>query len=250
MRLKITYNYFFKDIFFANPLLLDAVTFARFYFCNLRTPKIGFVSTIFYSKIIDLTNPLEKIYTNFRRNTRQEIALAEKMNMKFSIENDLIKFVSFYNSFAETKNRKKTSFKYLSQLGDNLIITKSYINDYQPLTMHVYILNNESKMCILWMSASLFRNSEKENQKMIGYANRFLHFKDIEYFKNSYYQIYDLGGYAVDADEGSEQYGINYFKDQFGGQLVQYSNYTSSILVFILKIKSYLSKTIKLTMKK
>ena len=66
---------------------------------------------------------------------------------------------------------------------------------------------------------------------------------DMIYFKKEGYAIYDFGGYAYGTNN-PDLIGINNFKDQFGGELVEESNFSpvlTSIILTGLINYSYLS---------
>jgi lipid II:glycine glycyltransferase (peptidoglycan interpeptide bridge formation enzyme) len=242
MKIIIKDKLIIKHIYFGNPSIYKAFSLSSYFFSNKFSKNVGFEREVFYSKSINLKDPLDTVFNNFKSNTRNEIRKAERIGVKASIEKDVKKFVRFFNCFAESKNRRKTNLNYLAQFGEELVITKTYIKDNSPISMHAYIINKDKKTCILFMSASIFRNLNKEQQKIVGYANRLLHYKDIEYFKNCQLEVYDLGGYKINAKENSEQFYINRFKDQFGGVLIEYSNYTSSFLILSLKFYKIIRK--------
>ena len=54
---------------------------------------------------------------------------------------------------------------------------------------------------------------------MVGWANRYLHYKDLEWLTNSGYSFYDWSGVCV--NRASPQYTIGQFKLSFGGVLTE-----------------------------
>jgi lipid II:glycine glycyltransferase (peptidoglycan interpeptide bridge formation enzyme) len=54
------------------------------------------------------------------------------------------------------------------------------------------------------------------------------------YFKEKIYLEYDFGGYAFGTSNAKLQ-GINKFKDSFGGELVEQSNYIPFLINLLLK---------------
>jgi lipid II:glycine glycyltransferase (peptidoglycan interpeptide bridge formation enzyme) len=69
----------------------------------------------------------------------------------------------------------------------------------------------------------------------IGLANRYLHYKDIEYFKEKKYKIYDFGGISKNKNE--DELNIAKFKQGFGGRELFYADYISVLLWVALKLK-------------
>ncbi len=190
---------------------------------NYRDRVTGYRRESFFTKIINLNDEISVFEAAFDRNTAYEIRRALKDGVKTSVETDLAYFVEFYNLFASTKQLPKLNsniFRY----GSCITITKATYNG-DDIVMHAYLADDGIKRVRLLHSASLFR-SEKDTQSkaVAGRANRLLHFSDMCLFKQKGYQTYDLGGYAVDTTDDA-LLKINQFKDSFGGQLVQETDY-------------------------
>ena len=105
----------------------------------------------------------------------------------------------------------------------------------------MYMKDDKLGRVRLWYSASNFRQYEKQNlsRNIIARANKSLHYDDMKYFKRKEYLLYDFGGYAYKTDS-PDLIGINNFKDQFGGDLVEESNYSTFLYSLIKNIKTYL----------
>ena len=67
---------------------------------------------------------------------------------------------------------------------------------------------------------------DKANE--IGRMNKYLHWKDIQYFKNNGFSRYEWGG-ITDPDKPN---GIDKFKMEFGGRVIQCNNYIIPISLF------------------
>lgn len=183
----------------------------------------GFQRLPFYTKLIDLSKELSQIEQDFHPKTAYEIRRALKDGITTCLENDIARFLNFYNEFADTKKLQRLS-NGLRDYEDQLLITKAVVNQ-QDVVMHAYICDFELKRARLLHSASLFRKQSSPGQKaVIGRANRFLHFKDMVFLKEKGFVTYDLGGYAIDVTD-QELVRINQFKDGFGGKLVEESDY-------------------------
>ena len=60
-------------------------------------------------------------------------------------------------------------------------------------------------------------------------ANRFLHWHEIEQFKQLGYELYDLGGIPID-ERDPEKNAIARFKGEFGGHhVIEFNGYHSSL---------------------
>lgn len=184
---------------------------------------LGYCQEIFYTKTIDISKPIFTFESAFDQKTTYEIRRATKDGVTTTIDADFTRFVNFYNLFAQTKKmpKLKTSF---SNYKSCTVITKAVYNQ-QDIVMHAYVVDSGQKKVRLLYSASLFRNEEDTQLKaIIGRANRLLHFRDMCFFKERGFEVYDLGGYAANTNNAALQR-INQFKDSFGGELIQESDY-------------------------
>ncbi len=218
--------------FCQHPFQKDRFKFVEYHQCKSKLNFTGFYRRRYFTKIIDLSQGEDKIFGNFRRNTRYEINRAKKEVILFSIENNVEQFAKFYNLFAVSKEIGPTSVAALINYGNYLIITKAMQNN-NILVMHAYLMDEEERRVRSLMSASLFRyDHNHEKRSLIGRANRFLWFADMLFFKERDFKIFDFGGYDTQS-----QIEVNKFKDCFGGILLEESVYTS----YPLKIYQYLS---------
>ena len=78
-----------------------------------------------------------------------------------------------------------------------------------------------------------------ERRSLIGRANRALHYLNMLNFKDRGITTYDLGGYALGTQDPELQE-VNEFKDSFGGQLIEESNYISLPLHWARKLNALL----------
>jgi lipid II:glycine glycyltransferase (peptidoglycan interpeptide bridge formation enzyme) len=180
---------------------------------------------------IDLTQSAESLYAAVRSSTRNEINRASKQDrLLFSVIDeptmpDLREFTSFYNMFARSKGTTPCrryhvqTMKLLAQR--NALAITRIANAAGLLCYHVYVTDADRAM--LLYSGSQFRSARSsEERRFIGRANRYLHWQDMLYFKNSGFRIYDWGGLTRDANIAS-------FKRSFGG--VELSEYTGYVPV-------------------
>jgi hypothetical protein len=197
----------------------------------------GYCREVFFTKIIDISAPAEVFESGFDQKTVYEIRRAIKDGVTTSTETDLAHFVSFYNLFAKTKQLPKLSANF-NKYKSRIIITKAVYNQ-QDIVMHAYLSDMSIKRVRLLYSASLFRNeNDTQYRAVVGRANRLLHFKDMCFFKQQGFEVYDLGGYASGTTNEALMR-INQFKDSFGGALIQESDYLplpAMVLAFINKM--------------
>ena len=227
---------FFKEIFFAETILyFDIFRLTRYYYPR-KNPLIGFVKQKVYTAYIDISIDSKIFFSNFKKNTRYEINRAKREGIVFEVEEDLELFYNYYNEFAKSKNLELLRFETLLKYKESMIITKA-IKDNSILSMHVHLYNKE--LAILLYSASQFRNIEdNRTRNLIGYANRFLHFEEMLYFKKMGCSIYDFGGYAYKTEDKIAKR-INQFKDSFAcipKRRYIFTSWTLSGLVFLKSI--------------
>ncbi len=233
-------NRFVREKWFCSKqTLIDALLITKFKQFQQK-PKRFFIIKDFYTKIIDLTQPIDTIFSNFTKHTRTKIKKATSKGVSFSSENSIEEFISFYNQFANSKNLN--CIGNLKKYGTNLIITSVSLEG-KILCMHSYIMDKNISRARILHSASQFRDiTDNSERNFIGLANRFLHFEDMKYFQGLGFKTYDLGGYAHQTKDTSLEQ-VNNFKDSFNGTLIYEPELQS--LLFHLVEKIYLKKSKK-----
>lgn len=164
----------------------------------------------------DLTQDMDVIIAHMKSNTRNEIRRAMKEGCEFAVSNDLDEFVAFYNAFCDSKGLNDYTSKSRILKYKSFLITKVFKGE-ALLAMHVNILDAEGKVAFLMFSCSQ-RLSEGVDRKLIGWGNKFLHYKDLEYLKNNGYVRYDWSGICL--NPADERYTIGQFKLSFGGEVI------------------------------
>jgi lipid II:glycine glycyltransferase (peptidoglycan interpeptide bridge formation enzyme) len=225
-----------RVIFFSkSPQKKDIFNLVQYNQSASTSDLFGFWREKSVTKVISLRQKEEDIFKKFKKNTRYEINRAQKEGISFRILENLEEFVNFYNSFADSKKIPQMTLKHINNFKDYLIITVAVHND-DDLVMHAYLVDEESERVRLLKSASLFRyEKDPEKKYLISMANRFLHYQDMLYFKSQNYQTYDLGGYACNNDN-MDFIRVNRFKDSFGGELIEESNYISYPMMLFLHL--------------
>ena len=164
---------------------------------------------------IDLTQDKEEIFSGFKKNTRNEVRRAIREDYFFDPVIDLQEFVDFYNNFAKEKALALITPGHLAKYGKSIIMFKAGVNG-TTLCMHASTLDNEEKIAALLYSASVRLNDGIE-KKSVGFANRFLHYKEFLVFKEMGYEKYDFSGVCIDENQ-PDKYLIGLFKKSFGGE--------------------------------
>lgn len=187
-------------------------------------------STDFYSLQIDLTKSPDEILAGFARNTRAQIresidgGTVEADDFRFDfIEDasvaDLEEFVAFYDVFADSKHLSRLYMpRMLGYLESGAFSLTRVVRLNKTLVWHATVRTRTHVGVML--SASHFRlEGSPEMRKLIGCANRNLHWQEMLHYKRKGYEIYDFGGwYEGTADQ--QKLLINRFKEEFGGNKV------------------------------
>ena len=191
---------------------------------------IGEKSVEFQTLVSDLTEDAEAILSHFTKNCRYEVRRAERERVECSYlygkeitHDDIAQFVDFFEDFWQSKGvnyaEKEKCRALIEQYAaaGAFAITKATV-DGKILVYHTYIVDEERAR--LYQSASQFRVDETISSNVVGFANRYLHYQDMLWFKEFGKKQYDWGG----AGTGEEVESITKFKESFGGEPVTYYN--------------------------
>ncbi len=184
---------------------------------------------------IDLTLDLEGIMALMKSNTRNEVRRAIKEGCSFEVNKDYDSFIPFYNEFCLMKGLDKPTTKTDMLRFKDVVITIAK-HDNTILAMHATVIDKEASVAMLLYSCSA-RLEDGVDKKMIGWGNRFLHYKDFEYFKSQGICRYDWNGVCVDEAQ-PEKFNIGLFKMAFGGYLVDNIKMDSPARIIAVKILS------------
>jgi hypothetical protein len=187
---------------------------------------IGYIRRPSLTKVIDLSLGECELLDGCSENTAYEIRRAERDGVEFGLEQDLARFLAMYNAFAIAKGIATARWADLGPYGDAFVVTKAMIGG-AAVAVHAYICDRDGGRVRLTHSASIFRAFEDPKRRhLIGRANRFLHFRDMLYFKRLGYQLYDVGGYGINSPRREIQQ-IARFKGGFGGKALMETDYFS-----------------------
>lgn len=194
-----------------------------------------------YTVFSDLNLSKDELNRKISKNYRYEIRRAERENIAVKMyfgkeilnESNLIEsFCDTYNQmFAEKKMNKKLNTKYIKSAVENNFMTITIAShEGKNFGFHAYVTDNNN--ALLLYSASLLW-TDKTLGNLIGYANKYLHWKDMCYFKDKGITNYEWGGLASKDTPN----GIDKFKMSFGGDVLEGKNY---IIANSFKGKLYL----------
>lgn len=199
-----------------------------------------------YTLVTDLKKDLNEIQRGITKNCRYEIRRAEKENVSFEVyedlekENILVVIAEFQKAYEEMFKQKGITMKFnyglvMSALQKKqCIITVSKIQQYKDVAVFHAYLCDENNAMLMYSTSSLYKNNDKKIENCIGRMNKYLHWKDIQWFKNRGTKRFEWGG--ISSPETPN--GIDKFKMEFGGKVACYNNY---IIANSIKGKLYVN---------
>ena len=180
---------------------------------------------------IDLRRDLEQIFKDLIPNARIRVHKAQKLGDRVTVrrytgspgqENLIDKFVLLYNNFiaGKTASLFPISKALIASYFPNAEIVLVEL-DAEPICGHLNLLDTESGVSRMFWSASR-RFEDRATRRLAGILNVYLHWYEIEKYREEGFQTYDFGGIGGLDDN----VGVNRFKLQFGGKIVREHNYT------------------------
>lgn len=198
---------------------------------SISEPLKGAINIESWTLLTDLTGSESDLMAMLNRDTRYLVRRAEREGI--SVErydsqdlNMLNDFSVFYDNFSESKPEVRDILKISIKLhmlnrlakAGMLQVSRAVGRDGEPLVYRVYIVADGRPRNHL--SASLFRESQNnEKRHYLGRANRYLHWRNMLYYKHQGYSQYDMGGWYSGKDNES-LLRVNQFKQEFGGKVV------------------------------
>ncbi len=199
--------------------------------------KIPAIKNISHTIELDLGQDSETITANFSKQIRQQAKIAENEGIVCLFHQQIDDFILFFNDFAIKKNTHLVSKEKIEAIGNNLILSFAMYNG-QVLAAHSYLTDLETGIVRHHHSATR-RLEENYDKNLIGRANKYLTVKNIFYFKEQGFKIFDFGGYTKDTTNESLK-GINTYKLLFGGKVTASVDYFSYNYWLLRKISRLL----------
>lgn len=224
-----------NDVFFAGDTRPEDAESPIQFFIQAAKPAPGF--SPFKTQIVELNKAPAELFAHLSSNTRYKIRRAEREGVipkliSHPTPKELDTFCTFYDTFAAQKQRGASNRPKLQALTarDALILAFANNSDGATIAAHAYVADPQILRTRLLYSASHFRGADdSETRNLIGRANRFLHWHEIEQFKQIGYESYDLGGIPLDESD-PEKNAIARFKSEFGGHhIIEFNGYKSSL---------------------
>lgn len=189
--------------------------------------------TVCDALLIDLRQSPDDLLAGMKPETRKSIRRAgrESFTTEFFSRPDEIQtreFAGFYDRFADGIGIARANRERLDGLrrGGALALTRVLL-DGEPLVYHAYLCAGTWAGGIYF--ASHFRDAENTGQaKLIGRANRYLHWSDMLRFRENGFETYDFGMCThSSADEAKSR--ISDFKEGFGGSIAGLFDYDRGV---------------------
>lgn len=184
---------------------------------------------------IDLRRNLTELFSSFKSNVRNEIRRAERDGCVVEYSQDYVSFVAFYNAFSHKKEALDSISVSQVDKYANGLVSAVKLGD-EVLSMHMTAFDEDTKTAFLLYSCS----SRLENNAdcgLVGRANRYLHWRDFEHFKEMGYETYDWNGVCIDSSD-VERYQIGRFKLSLGGEVVERVNLYSPLFAMMFYLKN------------
>ena len=213
-----------KEIWFAEqPYNIENCDSIFFKSCKNKVDVEGFTREEHSTLVIDITKDLDELRKDMSKgNCRKPINRALHAGITIKLNQN---YKDFYSIYKSTKVKKGLYNIFLDSLYNyEFKITKQYGTLFtaefngEILSGHGY-LGDQNTMVSYVIGSKRFEG-DKEYRTMVGNASKLIIWEAIKYAKGKDLKEFDLGGYSLTAEKGSERYGINKFKESFGGELI------------------------------
>lgn len=211
-----------KEIWFYNGELTNDGDYTTYCYVQKKF-NLSFDSELKeQTTVIDLQQDENQLFPAIHTTFRYHIRKAESLNLRFivlihpSVE-DCNAIMNSFKEFAKNKKIEPMNKRRILALQqtNNIIITKIKYEDLDIVT-HVYLFDMQHIMLM-----HTFHDGNFTNAQIRGYANKYLHWKDILLSKEMNFKIYDFGGINRETVPG-----ISRFKLSYGGALIETNSYT------------------------
>ena len=190
-------------------------------------PLDGAQCSPFLSLVSDLGRDESELIGAFGSNNRYKINRAEsKDDLTVELMPDpreaLDEFCAFFDAFAEQKRIVRSYRRGLEAACDaGKLVLGAASRAGVRIVWHAHIVSSHT--AALLHSASHFRTKDNNERALVGRANRWLHWREMRWFKQMGTERYDWGGLFAD-ENVPEHASVNRFKREFGGVPVQWYN--------------------------
>lgn len=178
-----------------------------------------------YTSVVDLTPAPEELLAKMRPTTRKLIRRASQEGFVHDVLADcsaeqIDEFCDFVDELSADRGLRPVFRPRLAALAKSsaLVITSIRMPDGPPLAMHAYV-PVRPRAAMVQTASALRREDSGEISQRLGRAHRYLHWRDMLYFRDDGYTVYELGGIDVEGkDDKTAQ--IAAFKTSLGATAV------------------------------
>jgi hypothetical protein len=215
---------FFPESEVFNKPPVNPLGLARFYWCEqVGEPRNVIKRDPGATVCIDLEPARESLFSQICRNGRVEIRAIERLGEQVNIcrNGDSVRdFLSIYQEFARNKEGvAPLNEAILARYRECSDVFLAYL-DGNPLCGHVFLRDRSVGRVRMLYSASK-RLDAGQNPRICSKLNRFLHWYELQLYKDEGFKTYDFGGISDDPRDG-----IADFKKSFGGEVRRECSYT------------------------
>jgi hypothetical protein len=197
---------------------------------------------ISHTLVTDLKQDSEINLPAVSKSVLKDAKKAESEGITCIFNNDVEKFIEFYNKFAGNKQLYQFNKKFISEFKDFNTIAYA-MKDGEILAAHFYLVSSKFKLVRSFLSGSRMAD-ENFDKRTLGMANKFLKIEAVHYFKKCNFETFDYGGIVLNTDNQSLK-GITEYKTSFGGKVTTDISFLSPIYFILLKIFSFLDRRYK-----
>lgn len=195
-----------------------------------------------HTLVTDLTQDSESILSAISKSVLKESKKAESEGITCFFNNDVEKFIQFYNKFAGNRQLYQFNKKFISEYEDFNTVAYA-VKDDEILSAHFYLISKKFKVVRSFLSGSRIADQQFD-KRTLGMANKFLKVEAIHYFKKNNFKTFDYGGIVLNTENQSLK-GITEYKMSFGGKVTTDISYLSPVYYILLKIFSFLDRRYK-----
>lgn len=202
------------------------------------------VTTPFRTAIVPIDRSDEDIFTGFKANFRNEIRRGDREGLQFSCEPPTRENMRCFSVFLKSRGLGGANLNYCDN--PHAFVTLGHRNT-KFFASHLIILSPLQKRARLIYSATapfgaVEPDDGESQRKIVGTANRWLHYHDMRHFRDLGAVLYDFGGLGNETSGGKKVEGINKFKMGFGSLEVIEYNQDPIWLYLISRLYSYVRK--------
>lgn len=204
------------DIYMRQELLLSVPENSE---CNILK---GSFRLLVPNYLIGLKEDESEIFKRIHKNTRYKINRAMKRDelvyfeLPHPTDTEIEEFSEFFNPFAKERNIRPCDVNKLKAIRDHDALVISYIADKNNEVLCYHVHHKEDEQGYLIYSASKrYEKNDSNDRNLIGRANRYLHWKDIQSFKEKGCKWYNFSGKVLDKEDKGGQ-NVNNFKLEYG----------------------------------